>query len=104
VLPTRRRLRRRVRDLLPRVLVVVTVEAQQFPVAPVGGIMVVIVVFMMDRQFTQRFAAEFAAAPGTDPGLHFERLSPIGLLLLCLVASRLGNQPVLAAEIYSCLL
>jgi hypothetical protein len=59
----------------------------------------VVVVLVMDREFTQRFAAKFASAPPTDPGRHLERLPPLGLLLLSLVAPRLGNQPVLAVEI-----
>src|ERR671917_1642914 len=38
----RRRLTIRIRHLMSRVLIVVTVETQQLPIAPVGGIVVVI--------------------------------------------------------------
>ena len=48
-------------------LVVVTVKAQQFPVAAVGRIIVVVVVFMMDREFTHRAGVKLAAAPPTSP-------------------------------------
>ena len=78
--------------------IVVTVEAQQLPVAAVGGIIVVVVVLVMDRQLAQLLAAKFTAAPGTDPRILLERLPPIGLLLLRLVAPRFGNQLVLAFD------
>jgi hypothetical protein len=48
--------------LLPRVLIVVTVETKQLPIAAVGWIVIVIVVFMMDGEFPQYFATKFATA------------------------------------------
>jgi hypothetical protein len=53
----------------------------------------------MDRELAQLFAAKFASAPRTDPGIHLERLRPIGLLPLSLVTPRLGNNPVLPVVI-----
>jgi len=49
-------------------LIVVTVEAEQLPVAAVRGIVVMVVVLMMDRQLTQLLAVKFPATMGTDPG------------------------------------
>ncbi len=49
------------------VLVVVAVDAQQFPVAAVGRIVPVIMVFVMDRQLPQFFAGEIPAAFCADP-------------------------------------
>ena len=69
----------RVSYLLPRVLVFVTVETQQFPVAPIGWIVVVVMVPVMDRKLAKLLAAEFATAPRTDPGIYLERLLPIGI-------------------------
>ena len=94
----------RVSNLIPRVLIVVTVETQQLPVAPVGWIVVVVMVLVMDRELTKLFAAKFASAPRTDPGIHFERLRAIGLLPLRLVAPRLSNNRVLPVDICSGLL
>ena len=85
----------RVSNLVPCVLIVVTVETQQLPVAPIGGIVVMVVVLVMDRELTQFFATEFASAPRTDPGIHLERLRPIGLLPLIAVALRFGKNLVL---------
>ena len=99
MLPSRRRRVIRVSHLLSRVLIVVTVETEQLPVAPVGWIVVVVVVLMMDREFAKLFTAKFASAPRTDPGIHLERLRPIGLLPLSLVAPRLGDNLVLPVDI-----
>jgi hypothetical protein len=64
-----RRFSRGISHLLPRVLVVVAVEAEQLPIAAIGGIIVVVVVLVMDRDLAQLLAAKFTAAPGTDPGI-----------------------------------
>ena len=52
-----------------------------------------------DRELAQLFAGKFASAPRTKPGIHFERLPPIGLLLLRLVAPHFGDYPILAVKI-----
>ena len=66
--------------LVPLVLIVVTVETEQFPVASVRRIIIVVVVFVMNRELAQLFAIKFSSAMRTDPGKHFERLLSIGLL------------------------
>jgi hypothetical protein len=66
--------------------------------APIRWVVVVIVVLVMDPQFTKLVAAELAAAPRTDPGLQLEGLPSIGLLLLRLVAPHLSHQLVLAVD------
>jgi hypothetical protein len=81
------------------VLILVTVETEQLPVAPVGWIVVVVVVPVMDREFAKLFAAEFAAASPTNPRIHLEGLLSIGFFPLSLVSQRLGDNPVLPAGI-----
>ena len=56
-------LARRVSHLIPLVLIVVTIETEQLPVAPVRWIVVVVVVLMMNRELPQILTAEFAADP-----------------------------------------
>jgi hypothetical protein len=85
-LPARRCLTGCVSHLTPLVLIVVAVKTEQLPVAPVGRIVVVVVVFVMDRELAQLLAVKFASAVRTDPGKHFERLFSIGLLQLSLGA------------------
>jgi hypothetical protein len=51
MLLARHRLPIGVRHLLPRVLILVTVETQQLLVAPLRGIVVVVVVLVMDGEF-----------------------------------------------------
>jgi hypothetical protein len=84
--PARRCLTRRVSHLIPLMLIVVAVETEQFPVAPVMRIVVVVVVLVMDRELVQFLAVKFASAVRTDPRKHFERLLSIGLLQLSLGA------------------
>ena len=60
---------------LPLVLVVVAVHAQQFPVAAIRRIVIVIVIAVMDRQFAKVGAGKFAGAATTDPRIELERLS-----------------------------
>jgi TRAP-type uncharacterized transport system fused permease subunit len=86
LLPARRRLTRRVSHLIPLVLIVVAVETEQLPVAPVGWIVVMVVVLVMDRELAQLLAVKFASAVSTDPRKHFERVLSIGLLQLSLGA------------------
>ena len=62
--------------------VVVAIEAQQLPVATVRGVVVVIVIAVMDREFVKIRAGEFAAAAPADPGIELERLFPVALLAL----------------------
>ena len=72
--------------MIPLVLIVVTVETQQLPVASVGRIVVVVVVLVMDRELAQLLAVTFAAAVRTDPRKYLERLLSVGLLQLKLGA------------------
>ena len=48
-------------------LVVMTVETEQFPVAAVRRIIVMVVVLVMDRELAQLLAGEFTSAVGTNP-------------------------------------
>jgi len=68
------------RHLIPGVLVFVTVDTQQLPVAAVRRIVVVIVILVMDREFSNLSPREFSPASGTDPRKNLEGSLPIGLL------------------------
>jgi predicted Na+-dependent transporter len=52
---------------LPLMFVVMAVQAQQFPVAAVGQVVVVIVVPVMNGQLTKVSVREFATAATADP-------------------------------------
>jgi hypothetical protein len=79
-LSARCRLVRRGSHLIPLMLIVVAIETEQLPVAPVGWIIIVVVVLVMDRELAQFLAVKFSSAVRTDPRKHLERLLPIGLL------------------------
>jgi hypothetical protein len=58
------------------------VETQQFPVAAVRRIVVMVVVLVVDRQFPQALAFKFTAAVAADPGKQFKGFLPVGFFPL----------------------
>jgi hypothetical protein len=80
-----------IRQLIPLVLIVVAVETEQFPVAPVWWIVVVVMVFVMDCELAQLLTFKFTPAMRTDPRKHFEGLFTVGLLQLSLGLSCHAN-------------
>jgi len=79
---------------ISRVFVIVAVETEQFPIAAVRWIVVVVVVPVVDRQFMEILPGEFPCAAATDPGIHLQRLFSVTLLTLFPVPSRFGDDPV----------
>jgi len=77
-------------------LVVVTVKAEQFPVAAVGRIIVVVVIPVVYRQLAQFFALEFAAAPAADMGEELQGLFTVPGLPLLLFLAHLCDHTVLS--------
>ncbi len=54
-------------DLITLMFIIVTVEAEQLPVAAVWGIVVMVVVFVMDRELVQFLPIKLSSTTGTDP-------------------------------------
>jgi hypothetical protein len=73
------------------VLIVVAVETEQFPVTPVWRIVVVVMVFVMDRELAQLLTVEFTSTMRADPRKYLEGLLTVGLLQLSLSTSRHAN-------------
>ena len=72
---------------LTRMFVIVTVQTEQFPVAAIRRVVVVIMVFVMYRQFAQAHSGKLAAAPRTYPWKQFKRpLAIAGLTQFTLLA------------------
>jgi len=57
--------------------VIVAVDAQQFPVAAIGRVVFVIMVFVVNRQFAQIFSGEITAAFSTNPWKNLQCLISI---------------------------
>jgi len=70
------------------------VEAQQFPVAAVAGIVVVVVIPVMNGEFAYLFPAEFTSAATANVRKQFERLLSVAPLTLQLISAGLGNDAV----------
>ena len=75
-----------VSHLIPLVLVVVAVETEQLPVAPVWRIVVVVMVLVMDSELVQLLAVKLSSAVCADPRTYFECVLSMGLVPLRLVA------------------
>lgn len=69
----------------PGMDIVVAVDAQQFPIASVGRVVVVIVVLVMDSELLEFFARKLPTADAADPWKQFEGLLSIGLFTPCLL-------------------
>jgi len=72
--------------------VVVTVKAQQLPVAAIKWVVVVIVVSVMNRQFGEVLKAELSRAAATDPGVELQGSFPIAFLAILLVLAGIGHH------------
>ena len=73
-------------------LVIMTIQAQQLPVAAVRWIIVMVVVLMVDREFLHVRVVELPRAPATDPRIHLQRLAPVRLLALILGPPRIRHD------------
>ena len=83
---------RPIRRGIPRMLIVMAVEAKQFPVAAIRRIVVMVVVFMVDREFAKPFAFKFTSTASTNRGKHFKCLLAIPLHPKLSFASSIGNE------------
>jgi len=79
---------------LALVFIVMAVDTEQFPVAAVGGIVVVIVIAVVDRQLLEIGASELARAAPADPWIQLERLFPVTLFTLLAVALGISDDAV----------
>ena len=59
--------------------IVMAIQAEQFPVAAVGRIVVVIMVSVVNSQFAKVFVVKLPGATPTYPGVKFQGLPPIRL-------------------------
>ena len=67
-------------------------ETQQFPIAAVRRIVVVVVILVMDGKLAQSFACEFTAASATDVGENLQGFVSISRQPLPSISSSLGND------------
>jgi len=75
-------------------LVFVAVDAEQFPVAAIQRIVVVVMVLVVHSQLAQAHARKLACASSADPGKQFERALAVSRLALVAVPARFGDDPV----------
>ena len=83
------------------VLVVVAVETEQFPVAAVGRVVIVVVVLVMDRELVQVGLRELPGTAPADPREQLQGLGAVSLLALVPRAARVGDDAIEPAEVGS---
>jgi len=74
------------------VLVIVAIEAQEFPVAAVRRVVSMVVVLMMDREFAETLTFELPATASADMREERKRAFAITLLALVAVPPRVGEN------------
>src|SRR6516162_8526774 len=79
---------------LPLVLVVVAVNAEQFPIAAVTRVVVVVVILVVHGQQVNGRVIEFPRTAAADPGEQFERLAAVTLVTLLADAPRARDDLV----------
>ncbi len=75
-------------------LVVMTINAQQLPVAAVQRIIVMIVIAVMNCQFSDIITGEFARTTTANPRIHLQCSLAVTLGSFLAVATSLGNDSV----------
>jgi len=74
--------------------IIMAVDTQQFPIAAVRRVVIMVMILMMDRELTKFFTSKFAPAPGTDLGEDLQRTFSIALFSLSLALPNLFDDPV----------
>ena len=75
-------------------LMVMAVDAEQFPVAAIRRIVFVVVVFVVHRELSKLFALKFTGAAATHRREKFQRLLPVSRLALLLLPAHFGDHAV----------
>src|SRR5688572_8005497 len=81
--------------------ILVTVQAQQFPVTPIRRIVLVVVVPMMHCEVAEFLPSKLTATSRTNWGKNFQCPSPVTFFTLVLALARLSNQFLLAIALWS---
>jgi len=76
------------------VFVVMAIDTEQFPVATVRRVVVMVVISMVHCQLPQIGAGEFPPTAATDPGIELEGLLPVTLLPVLPFATGLGDDAI----------
>jgi len=77
-----------------RVLIVVAVQTEQFPVAAVGRVVVVVVVAVVHGELLQVLPREFARTAAANPRVNLQRLFAVTQLARLPIAQGLGDHSI----------
>ena len=77
-------------------LILMAINAEQFPIAAIRRIIIVIVIFMMDRKLSKPLALEFTPAAPADWRKKSERLFTVTLHPNFALTSNISNELLVA--------
>ncbi len=84
--------------------IVMTIDTEVLPVASVRGVVFVVAVFVVNRQFMHIPIRELSGATGAYPGMNLERLFAIAFFFLGLILAGPGQKlTYLVGFAFSCL-
>jgi len=79
-------------DLQSRVLIVVAVNAKEFPVAAILRIILVVMIFVMNRELSQPLTAKLSPTTRTNPGMDSQGLLPVTFQAVLMVLPGSGHN------------
>src|SRR5690606_20530961 len=84
------------------VLLVVTVQTEELPVAAIGRIVIVVVVDVMHGELAQVLAGKSACTAATHPGIQLERLLTVAFFALGDISALLFENAVCIVLAWRC--
>ena len=81
-------------NLVAGMFIFVTIKTQQFPIASVWRVVVMVVIFMVYGEFAQPLSAELSPTTPTNFGKKLQGAFPIGFFSFLPYAKGLRNPPL----------
>src|SRR5262249_52345100 len=90
-------------DGISRMFVLVTVQAQEFPVTPIRWVVLVVVILMVYCEIAEFLPAELPATSRTNWRMNFQCLSPVTFFTLVPAQACLSNHLPLPSAVWNLL-
>src|SRR5438045_484753 len=82
-------------------LILMTVQAQKFPVTPICWVVLVVVILVMDCEIAEFLPTKLPATARTNRRINFQRLSSVTFFTLVLAQACLRNQLLLPSAVWN---
>ena len=91
-----------IRGLLGKalMLIVMAVQTQELPVVAIGGIKIMVMIFVMHRELAQIGVVKAATTASTNPGVEFKGLLSVAMASLFAIFACLGYDLIEFGLVY----